>query len=541
MHIEVLLSIGLLIVVAKILEGVFRHFRLNAIVAYTVAGIALGPVLGIIEPTSELAVILGIGIFLFFFLIGLDEIDISGFIATIRGRFFVAATLSVIISLALALTVTSDVLYDFGLGLDFTEALALSGILSLSSLGLVSKVLADEGHLQKPIGIQIFVTVLIAELIALLLVGFTIGEHVSELNLTSVLILLAKIVGFTLVTWILSRYVLPPLIMLLQRTMRVPQLSFGLLIGGLLVVVAISEAVGTHGSLGALLFGAALSGLPYQLRRDIVPGMRSTAEGFFVPLFFASAGLHLSLSFTELPLVTIAALVAIPLLGKFAGSLIGAFVSRLEMPFALATGLMAKGVAEVALLLVMLETGIIGKDIFSLLVLIMFVYILLGPWVINFAIAHARPTESATLPDSLPTSLAQFALDDVVVDDILDRTRAYPSATLSVRHFVDQWIMPHQQDYVVTNSSSFSGIVSLSMLRYLPKERWSETKLDSVVRRKTPPHAWPDEPVEDVLQRMTENGLTIIPVLDRESEQFLGTITSQDVLDLITLEARGEH
>ena len=163
MTFDVILSIGLLIVVAKLLEGVFRRFRLSSILAYTAAGVALGPVAGLIEPTEELQVLLGIGIFLFFFLIGLDEIDISGFIATIRGRFFVAASLSVLISLLLSLSVTSDIFFDFGLGLDFTEALALSGILSLSSLGLVSKVLADEGHLRKPIGIQIFVTVLIAD------------------------------------------------------------------------------------------------------------------------------------------------------------------------------------------------------------------------------------------------------------------------------------------------------------------------------------------------------------------------------------------
>ena len=74
-----------------------------------------------------------------------------------------AATLSVLISLLLTLSVTSDIFFDFGLGLDFTEALTLAGIFSLSSLGLVSKVLADEGHLRKPIGIQIFVTVLIAD------------------------------------------------------------------------------------------------------------------------------------------------------------------------------------------------------------------------------------------------------------------------------------------------------------------------------------------------------------------------------------------
>ncbi len=540
MAFDVMLSIGLLIVVAKLLEGVLRRFRLSSIVAYTAAGVALGPVAGLIEPTEELQVLLGLGIFLFFFLIGLDEIDISGIIATIRGRFFVAATLSVLISLLLALSVTSDIFFDFGLGLDFTEALALSGIFSLSSLGLVSKVLADEGHLRKPIGIQIFVTVLIAELIALLVVGFTIGEHVTDFNLSSILILLAKIVGFTLVTWVLSSRVVPPLIVLLKRSLHVPQLSFGLLIGGLFVVVGISESVGAHGSLGALLFGAALSGLPYQLRQDIVPGMRSAAEGLFVPLFFASAGLHLSLSFTDLPIVTIMALVSIPLAGKFAGSLIGAFVSRLEMPFALATGLMAKGVAEIALLLVLLETGVIGDDVFSLLVLIMFAYILLAPSVINYAVNRTRPSEKTTLPGTIPVSLARFALDDIAVNDILDRTRSYPKPQLSVRKFVDQWIIPQQHDYLVVENGTVSGIVSLGMLRYLPKEAWSSTQLGSVVRRKTP-LARPDEPVEDVLQRMTENTLTVMPVVEEESEEFLGMVSSQDVLDLITLEARGAH
>ena len=112
--------------------------------------------------------------------------------------------------------------------------------------------------------------------------------------------------------------------MLLQRLLYVPQLSFGLVLGGLFLTVVGAEKMGLHGSLGALLFGAALSGMPHQVRRDIAPGMRSAAEGLFVPLFFAAAGLHMSLSFTELPALTIAALVVVPLVGKFAGALIGA-------------------------------------------------------------------------------------------------------------------------------------------------------------------------------------------------------------------------
>ena len=537
---EALLSIGLLIVVAKLAEGIFRRFGLNSIVAYAVTGLILGPITGIVEPTSDLQLVLGIGVFVFFFLIGLDEIDISGFVAAIRGRFFVAATVSVVISLVAALTVTSDLLYDFGLGLEFDKALALAGILSLSSLGIVAKVLADEGRLKDPLGLQLFTTVIIAELLALLVVGFTIGEHAQKLSVIVVLTLLGKITGFTVATWFLSTRVIPRLLTFLQRVLQVPQLSFGLLLGGLFLMVVSAEEIGLHGSIGALLFGAALSGLPHQVRQSVLPGIRSTAEGLFVPLFFASAGLHLSLSFTNLPPWTIVALVTIPLAGKFAGAFIGAYVTRLDISFPLAAGLLAKGVAEVALLLVLFQTDVIGQDVFSLLVLIMLAYILFMPPVISFAINRAKIPDSSALPQTIPPSLARFTLDDATVQDILDRSWNYPESTLSVRHFADRWTVPHQQDYVVVEKGALAGIVSLSKLRYLPKSEWSQTPLENVLSHDTP-KTWPDEHLEDALQRMTEHSLTVIPVVDRESNAFLGTITSRDILDLMLLDAKGEH
>ena len=537
---EALLSIGLVIVVAKLAEGFLRHFRLNSIVAYTATGILLGPVAGIVEPTGEMQILLGIGIFLFFFLIGLDELDISGFIAAIHGRFFVVSIISVLLSLIIALFVTSDVIYDFGLGLTFTGSLALAGVLSLTSLGVVAKVLVDEGRLKEPIGIQIFTTALIAELLTLLLVGFTIGEHVKHLGWESVLILPVKIAVFTVATWVLASRVLPPLIVLLKRFLHVPQLSFGLILGGLFLTVVGAEHMGLHGSLGALLFGAALSKLPYHVRRDVVPGMRSTAEGLFVPLFFASAGLHLSLSFTELSVWTIVALVFVPLVGKFSAAFIAAVVARLDVPFVLATGLMAKGVAEMALLLVLLDIGMIGHDVFSLLVLIMLAYILLTPLAIRAVVNRVKPSEGGALPESLPPSLARFMLDDITVGDILDRTRTYPDPSMSVRTFADQWIVPHQQDYAVVDHGELSGIVSLSMLRYLPKEAWSHTPLRKLARPRAL-ETWPGELAEDALQHMIEHSLTVIPVRDRESRKFLGVVTSRQVLELITREATGEY
>ena len=46
--------------------------------------------------------------------------------------------------------------------------------------------------------------------------------------------------------------------------------------------------------------------------------------------------------------------------------------------------------------------------------------------------------------------------------------------------------------------------------------------------------------MEDVRQRVTEQSLTAVPVTDRESGGFVGMITSQDILDLIIADARGE-
>ena len=539
---DVLLQIGLLIVVAKLAEGVLERFGLNSIVAYTATGIILGPATGIVDLASETHLFLEIGVFVLFFLIGLDEIDLRGFLSTIRGRYFVAAVMSVLISLMAALVVTSDLFHlDFALGLHFTEGLALAGILSLSSLGLVVKVLADGGHLKEPIGLKIFTTVIIAEVLALLVVGFTIGEHGHGLSWTGVLRILGQVAGFVVVAWVLSARVLAPAIGYLQRFLNVPELSFGLLFGGLFLMVVAAEAIGLHGSIGALLFGTALSGLPQRVRVDIMPGMRSASEGLFVPLFFAAAGLKLDLSFLDLPGTTIAALVLVPLLGKFAGSFISTYVTRLEAPFALATGLMAKGVAEIALLVVMLESGVIGQDVFSLLVLIMFGYILLMPQAISFAVNRAKLSDPPEgLPDAVPPSFARYALEGVQVGSVLDRTRSYPSPEISVKSFADEWIVPGQHDYLVMEDGEVSGILSMTRLRFVPRGSWETTPLGNVLRLHTP-FAWPEEPIDDVLERMSSHSLTVVPVHDRDSGEFLGSVTSHDVLDLVVLMAEVEE
>jgi Kef-type K+ transport system membrane component KefB len=550
---EALLFIGMLIVVAKLVESILSRVGLNSIVAYTVAGIVLGPATGLVEITEHIEIFLNIGVFIFFFLIGLDEIDIPGFMSTIRGRYFVAAAVSVIISILVSLVVTADLLglgIELGLStesgepefvkLEFTKALSLAGILSLSSLGLVAKVLSDKGLLKELIGLRIFTAVIIAEVIALLVVGINIGERSEAVSVLGILRLLGQIAGFTVVIWIISAKVLPRVMAFLQRFLNVPELSYGLLIGGLFLVVVGAEKIGLHGSLGALLFGAALSGLPHRMREDIMPGMRSTAEGLFVPLFFASAGLHLDFSFVELPVFTIVALLFIPMIGKILASLIGTYLARLDTPIVISTGLMGKGVAEIALLLVLFETGVISQGVYSLLTITMFGYILLMPPAISLAVSRAKVPEETSQPQTIVPAFARHALAGVIVSSVMDRTRSYPDPDLPVSSFLDDWLVPNQTDYLIMDRGVPVGTVSLTRVNFRRRlffwrrGSFGYTPLRALMRRR-PPHANPDEPIQDALERMASSSLTIIPVMDRSTGQFLGMVSSNEILDLVAL------
>ena len=87
---------------------------------------------------------------------------------------------------------------------------------------------------------------------------------------------------------------------------------------------------------------------------------------------------------------------------------------------------MAKGVAEIALLLLLLNTDAINQQVFSLLLVVMFGYILLTPMVIRLVLRRLDRTEAVAEPGQYPPSLYHFALEGVKVSDILDRSRSLP-------------------------------------------------------------------------------------------------------------------
>ena len=148
--------------------------------------------------------------------------------------------------------------------------------------------------------------------------------------------------------------------------------------------------------------------------------------------------------------------------------------------------------------------------------LVMFGYILLTPMGISFALKRLKRPEAVTTQGQVPPSLVRFALEGIRVQDVLDRSRSHPEKSLSVKAFAETWLFPEQHDYVVVDHCKLARIASLSMLRYLLRSEWEQTSLSRVMRQNTP-NAYADELVEDALQRMIEESLTVLPVVDRKN------------------------
>jgi len=527
---ELLISLGLLLILAKLLEGVATRLRQSALIAYVAAGIILGPALGLVEATDELKLFFSIGVVFLFFLIGVEEMDVSGLAATLRGRFFLAGTVAFLVSFGFAFAVMLGVLEQ-----PLVNAIAISGILALSSLGVVAKVLSDLGRLREPLGLEVFTTVVIVEIIGLLVVSFSLRNIAEEgsFSLWTVPILLAEIVGFAIVAWLLAAKVFPPLVARLRRVIDAPQLAMGLMTGVLLLTVGLVDRIGVHGSLGALLLGVSLSGLPQRLRTEILPGVRGLAHGLFIPLFFASAGIYLDSSFKLLPAWSIVAVVLAAVLGKFAGTLVGVMAARLTQPLAIASGMMGKGVVEIALLVVMWNMGAISQELFSLLILIMICFLLIVPPVMGRAIdraEHVAAGKPPKLPKFVVPSFARYALDNKTVQDVLDRGRQFPNSGISIQKFIDLWASSDQSDYVVTREPKrLAGMVYLKDIRHINKERWGTVIIDELLELE-PIMASPDELLDDVIRRMADGNVTVVPVVDKETGELVGSVNSSDVM-----------
>ncbi len=409
---QLLTSLLLLIVTARLLGHLFARSGQPAIVGEMLAGVLLGPsMLNLIQPNEALSGIAQLAVFLVVLAAGL-EMDFQRVLSAMRGRGMVVAALGFVLPFGGGLVIA------WAYELDPMRTIFMGLCIAITALPVAVRMLADMGMLDTPIARYAIATAVLNDVVALFILGVILAlppdSGASELvasGLTAglkLLGLLALVIGANLfIRWLSGRGVnLSSMSERLIGTFGAEAL-FGMVVVFVLFFGMVSENLGFHFVIGAF-FGALLLD-----RRQFAPDrfedlqrtLASVTAGFLSPIFFADLGLDFSFrAFSQIDFVLVVLLVSIAtklLAGWWGGRVIG--MSNREA-FGLGAVLNGRGVMELVVATIAYDRGFIGPTMFSVLVLMGVATTVLSPVLLNAALNrqaredYARRHQSVRAP-----------------------------------------------------------------------------------------------------------------------------------------------
>jgi Kef-type K+ transport system membrane component KefB len=356
-------DLGLMLVAAAVCVLASRPARVPSIVAYILAGLLLGPVLGLVEVSDGVDLISEVGIALLLFLVGLElsleKIRDVGKVAVVAGLGQVIFTAGGGLALCLLL------------GFDLVESIFIATALTFSSTVVVVKLLDQKKELDSVYGriaVGIFLVQDLVVVVALtLLSGLARGEDATALELLGQVGLAFAGMGvLLLVTWIATRWVLPGAFAWIARR---PEALFVWALSWCFVLVLGAEAMEISVEIGAFLAGISLAQLPYHgdLRRRVHPLMN-----FFIAIFFVSLGVQMEFEAAAAQWLPAVALSLFVLIGNPLIFLL--IITRMgyDRETAFLTSVTVAQISEFSFVLAALglSTGVIGEEILSLIAMV---------------------------------------------------------------------------------------------------------------------------------------------------------------------------
>jgi len=379
-----LLQLIVVLVAARACGWIANRLGQPGVVGEMAAGVLLGPiVMGAVAPDvstalfspkslSGLSALSTFGLVLFMFVIGLELRWPQG----VRARIQAASTVgvaSVVLPMLLGLAIT-PLLYPqlapAGVGY-WPFSLFIAAALSITAFPVMARILKDRGLTQTSFGQLSLAAAAVVDAIAWILLAFLVALVGNGDGLGSAALTCLGLVGLLAFVFL----VLKPAYAWLLRT-HAPDgepsaTVLAALMIGLLVCSLLTEWMHLHAVFGAFLFGA---GMPRddRLLDSLVQRVEALAMVVLMPLFFALAGLSTTAgAFSATGLGALLLVIAASAIGKVAGAGLGARASGFGWRDSLATGALmnARGLMELIVMKIGLDAGLIGREMFTMLLL----------------------------------------------------------------------------------------------------------------------------------------------------------------------------
>ncbi len=430
-----LLQCGALLMMALLLGRLVMRFGMPALLGELLTGAILGPsLLGFVAPDfanwllpqrpDQFHLLDAVGQVSVLLLVGVTGMLTDLDMVRRRGASAVkVSTAGLIIPLGLGvlcgLLLPASLLSQGGDRAVF--ALFLGVAMCVSAIPVIAKTLIDMNLLHRNVGQLTLAAGMVDDTIGWFLLSLVSAMATGGIRGGQIALSLGYMIGLAVVTFTVGQFVVRRVMRLTARASE-PGPTITAAVMMVLLAGAATQAIGFEAILGAFLCGI-LIGRAGGFEMARLAPLRAIVTSVLAPLFFATAGLRMDL--TELvrhPVVLAAAglVLALAILGKFSGALIGAFASRIGVWEALALGaaMNSRGIVQVIVATVGLRLGVLNTASYTIVILTALVTSLMAPPILRWAMArveytdeeHRRKQQQAWAPSRAAEKEAEPAL-----------------------------------------------------------------------------------------------------------------------------------
>ncbi len=358
---EVLLTLFVLFVAAKLMAEVFERLRQPAVVGEILAGIIIGPsMLNWVEPSEITNTLAEIGVIFLLFTVGLETKPAAIF--RVGRRAAVVAVLGVVAPFL------GGWLLMTAWGSTSVEAMFMGTAMVATSVGITARVLSAMGLLDTPTSRIILGAAVIDDILGLLILATVSSMAAGAINYAEIGTTAALAIGFT----VFVVFVAAPAVTRLAPRIHNLRFSESLFAFGLALCLGLSVAasfIGVAAIIGAFLAGMALAEATEgdQTLHKLTAGVTE----FLVPFFLVNIGMQLRLDvFREPSVIALAVVVTLVAVAtKLIGCGIGAWTLGIRRATQVGMGMVPRGevgiiVAQIGLSLAVINAQIYGVVLF---------------------------------------------------------------------------------------------------------------------------------------------------------------------------------
>lgn len=372
------LQIAVILGVSRLVASAFHRFGQPRVVGEMAAGLALGPtVFGWLAPGAFdflfppaslglLNALSQVGLIIFIFLVGV-RVDF----AELRHQTGIAAVtsgISISFPLLMGIALAQYLYPRYGNGGHGAFALFIGTAMSVTAFPVLARILMERNLLHTRLGSIAIACAAVSDLAAWVLLATIVALTTHDRNARPLWLMFVYLAVYILIMLVIRRILDTWSKSVDEEKLPLDAMLVFVVLG--LVSGAAGEWIGVHAFAGAFAAGLVI---PRKFRKQLIDTLETVTLLLLIPLFFVLTGLRTNLIFTVdagAAYLDLLLIVLVAVASKWGGTMIGARAKGMSWRDASKLGLMmnTRGLVELIVLNVGLESGILSPTLYSMMV-----------------------------------------------------------------------------------------------------------------------------------------------------------------------------